>query len=260
MHTLARAVWRIGPAEPWFIKSTVVFHRTSSTGHTKLKQCLSVKRRTQDSNDCAAFVAEDAVVIGEVSLGRESSVFYKCVLRGDINCIKIGARTNVQDGCVIHVSDSHGVEVGEGVSIGHNAVLHACTVGDHCIIGMGAIVMDRAEIGRESVLGAGAIVPPGKIFPERSVIIGSPAQRIRTLTDEEFKWNLESANKYIRVALDHHDGQKAAEEVKRGFDRTSRVQSAKMTLAGDWNCTNCAAQNFRQNQYCFSCGLRKPDK
>eukprot|EP00808_Paulinella_micropora_P008291 g60394.t1 len=191
-------------------------HRAARLHFSVLRQCQSVHRWSAatlaQAGQRPAFVAEDAVVIGRVTLGEDSSVFYQCVLRADINTIKIGPRSNVQDGSVLHVNDSQGVDVGEGVTIGHKAILHACTIGDRCIIGMGAIVMDGANIGAESVVAAGALVPPGKAFPPRSLLVGSPAKRVRDVNEKEFAWNLESAAKYVRVAQDHADSERSSQD------------------------------------------------
>ncbi len=150
-----------------------------------------------------AFVAQGAILIGRVSLGAQSSVFYGSVLRADINSIVIGQRTNIQDNCTIHLSDRFGVEVGDDCTIGHNVVLHACKVGSRTTIGMGAIVMDGAEIGEESLVAAGALVPPGKVYPPRSLILGNPARVIRTLTDDDVEANVKMAQKYLNVVREH---------------------------------------------------------
>jgi carbonic anhydrase/acetyltransferase-like protein (isoleucine patch superfamily) len=133
----------------------------------------------------AAFIAWNAEVMGRVSLGEGSSVWFGAVLRGDIAEIRIGAETNIQDGCVVHVDHGTPCVVGEQVTIGHMAVIHACTIGDRCLIGMGAIILNRAVIGEDCIVGAGALVTQGKSFPPRSMILGSPAKVARSLTDEE---------------------------------------------------------------------------
>lgn len=133
----------------------------------------------------SAFIAASADVIGRVKIHDEASVWYNATLRGDINRIEIGPRSNVQDNAVIHLSDDFGCFVGELVTVGHSAILHACTVRDEALIGMGAIVLDGAEIGERSIIGAGALVTGGTIIPPGSLVIGSPAKVVRTLSIEE---------------------------------------------------------------------------
>jgi gamma-carbonic anhydrase len=145
----------------------------------------------------SAFIAASADVIGRVSLGEESSVWYQATLRGDINEIVIGPRSNVQDNAVIHLSDDLGCYVGELVTVGHSAILHACTVKDEVLIGMGAIILDGAVIGERSIIGAGALVTGGAIIPPGSLVLGSPGKVVRVLSlDEQAKvktW----AEKYV---------------------------------------------------------------
>lgn len=144
------------------------------------------------------FLADGSIVVGDVSLGDDVSVWFNTVIRGDVHYIRIGARTNVQDLSMLHVThDTHPLIIGEGVTIGHNVVLHGCTIEDYCLIGMGAIVMDGAVIGHHSIVGAGAVVTGGKVFPPYSMIIGSPATLKRELNDKE-KAGLEaSAQRYV---------------------------------------------------------------
>ncbi|MDW7711292.1 MAG: gamma carbonic anhydrase family protein [Deferrisomatales bacterium] len=133
-----------------------------------------------------AFVAPTAAVIGDVELGPEASLWFHTVARADVHFIRIGARTNVQDACVLHVTGGrHPLHIGEDVSIGHRAVVHGCTVGSRVLIGMGAVVLDGARIGDDSIVGAGAVVPEGAEFPPRSVVLGVPARRTRELTEGE---------------------------------------------------------------------------
>lgn len=145
------------------------------------------------------FLAPGSRVIGRVVLGDDVSVFHNAVLRGDINSIVIGARTNIQDNATIHLADKFGVVVGEGVTIGHNAVIHACTIEDGSTIGMGAIVMDGAIIRRNSIVGAGALVTGGSDFPEGSLILGAPAKAVRPLRPEEIEGSNAMAGKYVKV-------------------------------------------------------------
>lgn len=148
----------------------------------------------------SVFVAASADVIGRVTLHEESSIWYNATLRGDINEIVIGPRSNVQDNAVIHLADDYGCYIGELVTIGHSAVVHACTVKDEVLIGMGAIVLDGSVIGERSIIGAGALVTGGSIIPPGSLVIGSPAKVVRTLSlDEQSKVKM-WAEKYVMNA------------------------------------------------------------
>lgn len=144
-----------------------------------------------------AFLAASADVIGRVTIGDEASVWYNTTLRGDINEIVIGPRSNVQDNVVIHLSDDFGCHVGELVTVGHSAILHACTVKDEALIGMGAIVLDGAVIGERSIIGAGALVTGGTVIPPGSLVLGSPAKVVRTLSPEEQSKVKDWALKYV---------------------------------------------------------------
>lgn len=145
----------------------------------------------------SAFLAGSSDVIGRVKIGDEASVWYNTTLRGDINEIVIGPRSNVQDNAVIHLSDDYGCHVGELVTVGHSAILHACTVKDEALIGMGAIVLDGAVIGERSIIGAGALVTGGTIIPPGSLVLGSPAKVMRTLSLEEQSKVKDWALKYV---------------------------------------------------------------
>ena len=134
----------------------------------------------------AVFLAETCAVIGDVELGDESSVWYSAVVRGDVMPIRVGARTNLQDGAIVHVtSDKFGTVIGSDCTIGHGAIIHACTIEERCLIGMGAILLDGAVIGRGSFVGAGALVTPGTVIPPGSLALGSPARVIRPVSDRE---------------------------------------------------------------------------
>ncbi len=146
------------------------------------------------------FIAHGAVVLGAVELREQSSVWYGSVLRGDINRIVIGAQSNVQDGSVLHVSDDHACVLGERVTVGHRAVVHACTVEDEVLVGMGAIILDGAQIGARSIIAAGALVTKNTIVPEGSLVIGSPARVVRALSLEEQRANAKLALKYVEVS------------------------------------------------------------
>ncbi len=133
----------------------------------------------------SAFVAASADIIGRVTMGEESSVWYNTTLRGDINEIVIGPRSNIQDNAVVHLADELGCYVGELVTVGHSAVIHACTIKDEVLVGMGAIILDGALIGERSIIGAGALVTGGTIIPPGSLVLGSPAKVVRTLSLDE---------------------------------------------------------------------------
>ena len=150
-----------------------------------------------------AFTAANATIVGDVTLGEESSVWYQTVLRADIHRIVIGPRCNIQDGSVIHLADDFGVEVGELVTVGHKAILHACKVGNEVLVGMGAIVLDGAEIGARSIIGAGAVVTGGKVFPAGSLILGTPAKVVRALTLDEQAGIRVWADRYVTLSREY---------------------------------------------------------
>jgi carbonic anhydrase/acetyltransferase-like protein (isoleucine patch superfamily) len=146
------------------------------------------------------FLAETCAVIGDVEIGEESSIWYSTVVRGDVMPIRIGARTSIQDGTVIHVtSDVSGTIIGDDCTVGHSAIIHACTVEDFCLIGMGSIILDGARIGTGSLVGAGALVTPGTHIPPGSLVIGSPARVKRTLNDKEREQITYGAKHYVEL-------------------------------------------------------------
>ena len=150
------------------------------------------------------FVAPGAQLIGDVVAGEGTSFWYNVVVRADVMPIRLGARVNVQDLSVIHVtSERFGTEIGDDVTIGHRAIVHGCVVESACLIGMGAILMDGAVIGTESIVGAGAIVTPGTVIPPRSLVIGGPGKVRRSLTDNEVAGLYDSAAHYVRTAQRH---------------------------------------------------------
>ncbi|MCF8041248.1 MAG: gamma carbonic anhydrase family protein [Desulfarculaceae bacterium] len=154
--------------------------------------------------DPSAFIAPGAVVLGDVELGPEVSVWYGCVLRGDINWIRVGARTNLQDGSVIHVSHTgQGTLVGCEVVVGHRVVLHSCTVEDQVLIGMGAVVLDRAQVGQGAIVAAGAVVPPGMIVPPDTMVAGVPAKVIRPVTPEQRQATVATMERYLKAMAMH---------------------------------------------------------
>jgi carbonic anhydrase/acetyltransferase-like protein (isoleucine patch superfamily) len=144
-------------------------------------------------------IAPGAAVAGDVRLADDVSVWYGCVLRGDLAPVTVGARTNIQDGTVLHVADNGPCIVGEDVIVGHRAMLHACRVDDACLIGMQATVLDDAVIGAGSVVGAGAVVTQRTVIPPRSLVLGVPAKVVKTLTDAEEKSHRAHAAKYVRL-------------------------------------------------------------
>jgi gamma-carbonic anhydrase len=146
------------------------------------------------------YIARGAVVIGDVTLGEHSSVWYNAVLRGDINRIVIGHHTNIQDNSVIHLADEFPCLIGNWVTVGHNAIVHACTVGDECLIGMGATILDGAEIGTQSIIGANALVTQFTKIPPGSMVLGSPAKIVRALSPEERQLIKPWAEKYVQNA------------------------------------------------------------
>ena len=152
-----------------------------------------------------AWVAESATVVGRVALAAGANVWYGAVLRGDNEWITIGERSNVQDASVLHTDMGSPLTLGADVTVGHQAMLHGCTVGDNSLIGIQAVVMNGAKIGRNSIVGAGALVTEGKEFPDNSLIVGSPAKAVRTLTDEQAARLRMSAAHYVANAARHRD-------------------------------------------------------
>lgn len=147
-----------------------------------------------------AWVADSAWVIGDVSLGEQVSVWFGAVVRGDVEKISIGARSNIQDLCVVHADPGYPTVIGADVTVGHKATLHGCTIGEGALIGIGAIILNGAVIGAQSIVAAGALIPEGKSFPPRSLILGSPAKVVRELSDEELAQLRDSAAHYVANA------------------------------------------------------------
>lgn len=145
-----------------------------------------------------AFIEDTAIVIGDVVIGEDSSVWFQAVVRGDVHSIRIGARTNIQDLSMLHVThDTHPLVIGDDVTVGHRVVLHGCTIGNRVLVGMGAIIMDGAVIGEDCVVGAGALVTEGTRVPPKSLILGAPAKVKRAVTDQELAWIKQSAENYV---------------------------------------------------------------
>ena len=146
------------------------------------------------------FIADNATVIGSVRLGDQASVWFNCVLRGDNDWLTIGARSNIQDGSVLHTDEGIELVVGNGVTVGHKVMLHGCSIGDNSLIGIGSSVLNGAQIGRDCLVGAHALVTENKTFPDRSLILGAPAKVVRELSDEEVAHIRWSADLYVRNA------------------------------------------------------------
>jgi carbonic anhydrase/acetyltransferase-like protein (isoleucine patch superfamily) len=160
-------------------------------------------RSTFPTVDASAFVDQSAQVIGDVHIGAESSIWMNVVVRGDVHHIRIGARTNIQDGTIVHVMrDTHPTVIGDDVTVGHGAVVHGCTIEDRCLIGMGAVLLNGCRVGTGSIVAAGSVVPEGMVIPPGSMVMGVPARVRRPLTSDEdgsIKWY---ADNYVRYRLD----------------------------------------------------------
>lgn len=159
------------------------------------------------------FVDEMALVVGDVEIGDDSSIWPMAVLRGDVQSIKVGARTSIQDGSVLHVTHDgpydpggYPLIIGDDVTIGHKAILHGCKIENQCLIGMGTVVMDGAIIHSHAVIGANSLVPPGRELEGGFLWVGSPARKIRALTEEETKFFIYSANNYVKIKNNHLAG------------------------------------------------------
>lgn len=164
----------------------------------KIREFRSVRPRIHGS----ALVVDGAVIIGDVEIGEDASVWFGSVVRGDVNYIRIGARTNIQDMTVIHVSsNTHPTIVEEEVTVGHRVVLHGCHVERGCLIGIGAIVMDGVHVGAQSLVGAGTLLTPGTVIPPRTLVIGSPGHVKRELTDDELAYLDRSWRNYVELKV-----------------------------------------------------------
>lgn len=148
----------------------------------------------------AHFVADSATVIGDVRLKSKASIWFGCVLRGDNDCIEVGPRSNIQDGCVLHTDPGFPLTIGDGVTVGHLVMLHGCTIGNNSLIGIGSTILNGAVIGDNCLVGANSLITEGKSFPDGSLILGAPAKVVRALSDEEIASNTESANRYVANA------------------------------------------------------------
>ena len=151
------------------------------------------KPKNSDEN----WVAPNAVVIGDVTLEKNSSIWFNATLRGDIENIHIGEGSNVQDGCVLHTDPGCPLKVGKDVTVGHLVMLHGCTIGDNSLIGIGAVILNKANIGKNCIIGANSLVTENKVIPERSLVLGSPGKVVRQVTDEEIEHIKENARDYV---------------------------------------------------------------
>ncbi len=151
-----------------------------------------------------AYVADDAIVIGDVEIGEEASVWFGSILRGDVNYIRIGSRTNIQDACVVHVSSKdHPTILEHEITVGHRVTLHGCHVESGCLIGIGSILLDGSRIGRNTLVAAGSLVTPGTVIPPNSLVMGAPAKVKRELTPDELGDLTASWNNYVRLSREY---------------------------------------------------------
>ncbi len=155
--------------------------------------------------DETSYIAESAVIIGQVSLESNTSVWPNVTLRGDMAAIKVGKNSNIQDNSVVHVNNGMETIIAENVTVGHGAILHACTIEDHALIGMGAIVLDQAVIGQYSLVAAGSLVPPRKVYPPKSLIMGNPAKVVRQLSDEEIADIEKNCQHYVELSQEYRE-------------------------------------------------------
>ncbi len=160
----------------------------------------AIGSRVPDTKN-AAFIAWNAEVSGEVILGKDSTIWFSAVLRGDIAPIHVGDGANIQDGSVIHGDLDVPTVIGKNVTVGHRAILHSCTIEDNCLIGMGAVILGKSRIRENSIVAAGSLIPQNKDFPPNSLIMGSPAKVVRTLSSEEIHSILENSEEYVKLGL-----------------------------------------------------------
>jgi carbonic anhydrase/acetyltransferase-like protein (isoleucine patch superfamily) len=154
----------------------------------------------------SVYVAQGAVIVGDVTMDAEASVWFNAVLRGDTEPIRIGARTNIQDGCILHVDPTFPVNIGIGAVIGHRAIVHGAVIGDNTMIGMGAVLLNGVVVGENCIVGASSLLTQGKVFPSGVLIMGSPAKVVRELTPDEIASNQRSAEGYVRRAKAFREG------------------------------------------------------
>lgn len=152
-----------------------------------------------------SFIAENVILIGDVTIEKDANLWYGTVLRGDINYIKVGVGTNIQENSTVHVDKTYAAIIGNNVTIGHNCIIHGCTIGDNSLIGMGSIILNGAEIGENTLIGAGSMVTGGKKIPSGVLCMGSPAKVIRELTEEEILSLKRSAENYINLSKEYKE-------------------------------------------------------
>ena len=164
---------------------------------------IKIFKDKKPKTEKALFIAENASVIGDVELEEDTSIWFGAVLRGDSNYIKVGKGTNVQDNCTLHCDKGFPVNIGENVTIGHNAVVHGCDIGDGTLIGMGSVILNGAKIGKHCLVGAGAVVGENKEFPDNSLIVGVPAKAVKTINKEGAEKLLINSCQYIDEAKEY---------------------------------------------------------
>ena len=152
------------------------------------------------------FIAETATVIGDVELGDNSSVWYGAVVRGDSDTIRIGAKSNIQDTAVVHVDPGVPVEIGEGVTVGHGAIIHGARVGNNTLVGMRATLLNNVVVGNNCIIGAHALVTEGKVIPDNSLVLGSPAKVVKTLDKEQIEGIVKNGQAYVKKGLEYLEG------------------------------------------------------
>jgi carbonic anhydrase/acetyltransferase-like protein (isoleucine patch superfamily) len=152
------------------------------------------------------YIMESALIVGDVTIGEDSSVWSNAVIRGDDSYVRVGRNTNIQDMCVIHTEHDIPVEIGDNVTVGHAAVVHCRRIGSNCIIGMGAMLLDNAEIGEYCIVAAGAVVTEGQIIPPRSLVMGVPGKVVRELQKQDIQRIEKAARDYLRLSRDHYSG------------------------------------------------------
>jgi len=160
-------------------------------------------KKQQTDKEKEIYIAADADVFGNVSIGSRSSIWYHAVIRAEDDSVTIGEESNIQDGCVLHVDAGYPIVIGDRVTVGHQALIHGCRIGDETLIGMGAIILNGAEVGSHCMIGAGALVTQGMVIPDGSLAFGSPAKVIRQLKEEEISEIIEDAAEYVHLAGRH---------------------------------------------------------
>ena len=169
---------------------------------------MIIEHLSRPSVDPSAFVAETAVIVGNVRLEAESSVWYGAVLRGDEAAITVAKKANVQDNAVVHSDRGEDVHIGEGVTVGHGAIIHGCTIGKYSMIGMGAIVLSKAQVGERCIIGAGAVVKERDVIPDGSMVVGVPGKVIKQLAPDQMKYMENNCEEYVKLSRKYLEAQK----------------------------------------------------